>query len=147
LVARELLRPLRLEDSPTCDFSLDEANVLADPKLSDPLVHLRVKQARLLTVSLVPGVNVQLPLSDSTASKSGRGEPFRRGVFGERLERRDTVSAFLDVFWPHIQDRVDDYLRYRFDADTPKRNFEGQSREKNRGESQRQATGKGTKRV
>ena len=33
LVARKLLRPLRLDEPPTCDFALDEAVVLVDPKL------------------------------------------------------------------------------------------------------------------
>lgn len=140
LVARELLRPFRLDDSPTCDFSLDEANVLVDAKLSDPLVHLRVKQARLLTMSLVPGVNVQLPLSESVASKSGRGEPIHRVVSGDRSDRRDSISAFVDAFWPHIQDRVDDYLRNRLDVEAQR------TREKSRTESQRQPTGKGSKR-
>lgn len=147
LVARELLRPVRLDDSPTCDFSLDEANVLADPKLSDPLVHLRVKQARLLTVSLLPGVNVQLPLQDSVAVVSGRGEQNRRTLVSDRPERNDTAAAFVDAFWPNIQNRIDDYLRYRFESGPYSGGGNTQStREKGRGDSQRSSSSKPPKR-
>ena len=55
LVAREIMRPFWLEDAPTADFSADEAKVLVDRALSDPLVHLQIKQSRAVTVSLYPG--------------------------------------------------------------------------------------------
>src|SRR5690606_30239228 len=57
LVARELMRPLRLDEPPMCDVALDEVQVLVDPQLSDPFVHLRLKQARIVSIALLPGVN------------------------------------------------------------------------------------------
>ena len=109
LVARELLRPLRLDDPPTCDFALDEAAVLVDAELTDPLVHLKVKQARLLTVALLPGVNVSIPISDSSvqsASKADTNRPAR--VPGPSPS--DPVGALVDVMWPYMRTRLDEYM-------------------------------------
>lgn len=69
LIARELLRPFHLEDQPDCDFALDEGAVLADPALSDPLVHLRIKQGRNLAVTIYPGVNAIVPLPERAAAR------------------------------------------------------------------------------
>ena len=55
LVARELLRPVRFDEPPTSDFALDEALMIMDPQLSDPLVHLRIKQSELLPSQFIPG--------------------------------------------------------------------------------------------
>ena len=109
LVARELLRPMRLDESPTCDFSLDEAAVLADAKLADPLVHLKVKQARLLTVELLPGVNVPIPIGESAAhsiSKPGVNRVSRTS----ETPTRDPMGVLAEAMWPHIRARVDEYL-------------------------------------
>jgi len=110
LVARELLRPLRLDEPPTCDFSFDEANVLADSKLSDPLVHLRVKQARLVTVALLPGVNIAIPITEAAIQGAAKSEPNRPARTPE-THVHDPIAAFADALWPHIRTRMDEYMR------------------------------------
>ncbi len=58
------------DEPPTCDFAFDEAAVLVDTKLADPLVRLKVKQARLLTVELFPGVNVSIPIGEANVQSA-----------------------------------------------------------------------------
>ena len=109
LVARELTRPLRLDEAPSCDFALDEAAVIVDPNLGDPLVHLKVKQARLLTVELLPGVNVAVPIVDSattSVSKPDTSQPTRT----QDSLTRDPIAAFADALWPRIRSRLDEYI-------------------------------------
>ena len=109
LVARELFRPARFSEAPTCDFGFDEAVVLADSKLSDPLVHLRIKQARLVTVALFPGVNVSIPIAESATA---RIEPNRVARPSDYINStRDPMAALLDAFWPYLRVRMEDYLR------------------------------------
>jgi hypothetical protein len=102
LVARELLRPFRLDEPPTCDFSFDELAVLVDPALKDPLVNLKIKQARSVTVALLPGVNAAIPLSDQAGAT--RNEP-------QRPPREDPAAGFADSVWPHLRNRLDEYFR------------------------------------
>ncbi len=109
LVARELLRPLRLDEPPTCDFAFDEAAVLADAKLADPLVHLRVKQARLLTVELLPGVNVSIPIGESGAQSVSKPE-INRVTRVPETTARDPLGVLAEAMWPHIRTRLDDYF-------------------------------------
>ncbi len=109
LVARELLRPLRLDEPPTCDFAFDEAIVLADGKLADPLVHLKVKQARLLTVEILPGVNVSIPIGESGAQDAPKPETSRFARAPE-VSARDPLAVLADAMWPHIRRRLDDYF-------------------------------------
>lgn len=110
LVARELLRPFRLDEPPTCDFSFDEASVLADPKLPDPLVHLRIKQARLVTVGLLPGVNITIPMADSSVQSVNKSDS-NRPVRVPNAPTRDPMAAFVDALWPYIRARMDQYLK------------------------------------
>ncbi len=112
LVARELMRPLRLDEPPTCDFAFDEAAVLADPKLADPLVHLRVKQARLVTVELIPGVNVSISIAENSAQPVVRPEPNRTLPVPEHSPR-DPLGPLADALWPYFRSRLDDYLAQR----------------------------------
>lgn len=111
LVARDLLRPLRLSDAPTCDFSLDEAAVLVDAQLSDPFVHLRIKQSRIVTVSLFPGVNISLPLA-SEANQDGAtvnlaSQQINPPVWNEEL------AKLAKSLWPYLREmmRIDDPQR------------------------------------
>jgi hypothetical protein len=111
LVARELMRPLRLEDSPACDFALDEGLVLFDPQLPDPLVHLRIKQSRVATVSLYPGVNVSVPITGemipearSPESDHDRVRPDRN--VANRLTS-DALGMLADALWPYLRDRME----------------------------------------
>ena len=109
LVARELLRPLRLDEPPTCDFAFDEAAVLADAKLTDPLVHLKVKQARLMTVELLPGVNVPVPIGDPTAQRTSNPDVSRVARASD-APTSDPIRVLADAMWPHIRARLDDYF-------------------------------------
>jgi hypothetical protein len=109
LVARELTRPMRLDEPPTCDFAFDEAAVLIDPKLSDPLVHLRIKQARLVTVELLPGVNVSIPISEGSSQSITRPDTNRPTNVPE-FSPRDPLGSLVDALWPHFKARLDNYL-------------------------------------
>jgi hypothetical protein len=113
LVARELLRPLRLQESPTCDFSFDEAKALTDWKLADPLVHLRVKQARLLTVALLPGVNILIPVADSVLQGAVKSEPNRPTRVNQHVAPSDAIAAFVNALWPAVEVRLEEYMRSR----------------------------------
>src|SRR5262249_14404809 len=104
LVARELLRPFRLDEQPTCDFSFDELAVLIDPGLKDPLVNLRIKQARSVTVALLPGVNAAIPISEQSTSGLTRSEP-------PRPPREDPVAGLAETLWPHLRSKLDEYFR------------------------------------
>ena len=118
LIARELHRPLRLDEPPTCDFALDEAFVLADDGLKEPLVHLRIKQAKVLSVSIFPGVNISIPIADHAASEAihrKRGE--QRHVLGleEQASTKDNVlRAVAEALWPHLLPLVIDETTQRF---------------------------------
>jgi hypothetical protein len=110
LVARELLRPLRLDEPPSCDFALEEVTVLADSSLADPLVHLRIKQARLVTVALFPGVNISIPISESPIQNIGKHDTNRQ-VRNQDSSARDPMITLADALWPHIRTRLDDFIR------------------------------------
>lgn len=118
LISRELERPVRIDEPPTCDFAIDEALVLADRQLRDPLVHLRVKQARIVTVATAPGVNVSIPLADQlpaaqtraealpTAAPSGKtGEPSRPPATSSLIE------LMVEELWAHLAPRVESSVR------------------------------------
>lgn len=110
LVARELTRPLRLDEPPTCDFAFDEAVVLADAKLADPLVHLRVKQARLLTVELLPGVNISIQIGETSAQNVPSRPDTNRYPSIPELTHREPFAVLAEALWPHLRSRLDDYL-------------------------------------
>jgi hypothetical protein len=100
LVARELERPLHLDEPPLCDFALDEAMVLVDQQLSDPLVRLKIKQLRVVTVSLLPGVNVAVPLKDVASANERRPtQPVQKRVSSEA----DLIGVLVDTLWPRIE--------------------------------------------
>lgn len=118
LIAREFQRPLRLDDPPTCDFAFDEAAVLADKDLKDPLVHLKIKQAKILSVSLFPGVNISIPVSDSESAeiRDRNVEELDELVERERRdEKREGVLAILaEALWPYLLPLVVDETTSRF---------------------------------
>jgi hypothetical protein len=111
LVARELMRTLRLDEPPACDFALDEAVVLFDPQLSDPWVHLRIKQSRIVTVALVAGVNVLVSMSDQTEQREiDASQPTERvdpveGPLGAR-----TLDLIAEQVWRRLRGRVERYV-------------------------------------
>jgi hypothetical protein len=111
LVARELMRPLRLDESPTSDLALDEAQVLVDPQLSDPLVHLRLKQSRVVTVALLPGVNVAVPIVEAGVQEPARAEVVRHGAQGDQRSSlrggADPIAVFAEALWPYLRARLE----------------------------------------
>lgn len=106
LVARELSRPLRLDEPPTCDFALDEAVMLVDPQLSDPLVHLRIKQMRVVTVSLLPGVNVSISLAEPVEPRRSQPEASPRQSAQTLSYERDFLAGMADALWPYLEPRI-----------------------------------------
>ncbi|MGY8665357.1 hypothetical protein Q3C01_23740 [Bradyrhizobium sp. UFLA05-109] len=108
LVARELLRPLRFDEPPTADFALDEALVLADPRLADPLVHLRIKQSRIATVALYPGVNVSVPMSDQPASnaKENRHDDIPSKSVTSVSPGGNPWALLAEGLWPYLEDKL-----------------------------------------
>ena len=109
LVARELSRSFRLDEAPTCDFALDEGKVLADPELKDPLVHVRIKQAKVVTIALIPGVNMLVPVGDYSDTRfrkpTSRGRRVSSGVHGGT--RLNPFAVLADALWPHLRKRVE----------------------------------------
>ena len=120
LIARELHRPLRLDEPPTCDFAFDEAAVLADSDLKDPLVHLRIKQAKVLSVSIFPGVNVSIPIVDAAATEATYGGTSEQSHVMEIREPTSTENNVLrtvaEALWPYMQPLVIDETTQRFAA-------------------------------
>ena len=137
LIARELLRPLRLDEPPTCDFAFDEAIVLADRELKDPLVHLRIKQAKALSVSLYPGVNIAIPIVDGTALESTYRdfkEP-KEVVASESHTSsiEDPLGSLAHALWPHLKTFVIEETSQRFTA--KRRSKAGSPRSRQKGKS------------
>ena len=120
LVARELLRPLRLDEPPTCDFGFDEAIVLADKELKEPLVHLRIKQAKVLSVALYPGVNVAIPIVDGSAFDStyrDSREPRDVVVTESQISSvEDPLESLAHALWPHLRLLVIEETSQRYTA-------------------------------
>lgn len=111
LVARELQRRLRLDEPPTCDFSLDEAVVLWDTELRDPLVHLKIKQARVLNVALFPGVNIAIPIVDTVAQEGTQrtdGAPKQTIVETgpQGVDHGGVLETLAAALWPLLRPLV-----------------------------------------
>ena len=107
LIARELKRPLRLDEPPTCDFSFDECIVLFDRELKEPLVHLKIKQAKVLSVALFPGVNIAIPIvetaSAENAPRMGRGPKQAIPHEGLTSDNGDLLRLVAEALWPHLR--------------------------------------------
>jgi hypothetical protein len=101
LVARELTRNFCMTEPPTCDFSLDEARVLVDPALKDSLVALRIKQARSVAVSLLPGVNLSVPLTENASTEKQEQDKISKLL---PTDSESTVlPALARALWPYIE--------------------------------------------
>lgn len=131
LVGRELLRPYRMDEPPSCDFSFDELVVLVDPKLRDPLVNLKIKQARQVTVALFPGVNASIPLSEHSAAVKQESA---------RLQSSSASPAgFAESLWPYLRSHLDEYFRHAQQSPDKARNTSPpRNRGKRKGTSQGQ---------
>jgi len=121
LVARELMRPFRLDEAPACDFSADEGLVLADSMLSDPFVHLGIKQSSVATIALFPGVNITVQLRSAESQKQDVNRmPRQSEPIGSEV---NALAALLaDALWPHLRAKLERSIRQRdtgreFDAE------------------------------
>lgn len=111
LIARELLRPVRFDEQPTCDFSLDEAAALFDPHLAEPTVHLRIKQSRAATVGLLPGVNIAVPLSDQVIE--GRQDGLiARDRSRDEIDRRspESLDLIAEAVFQRLRGRIESLM-------------------------------------
>jgi hypothetical protein len=102
LVCRELTRPFHIDETPTCDFSFDEASCLVDRDLADPFVHLKIKQQRTVSVAILPGINVGVPLLEAQEVRPVVGER----PAGGRVSK-ETARIMSDL-WPLIEARLRD---------------------------------------
>ncbi|WP_133164316.1 hypothetical protein [Solimonas fluminis] len=107
LVARELTRTLRLDEPPAADIAVDEAVVLVDPGLRDPLVHLKLKQQRIGTVALYPGVNISIALADAgdTRTVEHDQKPATKASTSPPVDNA-LAATLANLLWPHIAERV-----------------------------------------
>ncbi|MGP4673625.1 hypothetical protein ACSV5N_16870 [Agrobacterium salinitolerans] len=103
LVTRELARPFHFSEPPQCDFALDEAMSVIDRQLSDPFVHLRLKQ-RGISVALLPGVNLTLPMQETPVTAVATARQSNR--HGSLTENRSDLSRLADDLWPHLVERI-----------------------------------------
>lgn len=111
LVGRELERPFNLDEAPSCDFSIDEATQLIDRQLGDPLVLLKVKQQRYVTVALFPGVNMTVSLQSSSAPVNASAQMNaaareRTSHLTSPTDDKDELGVMVDLLWPHILKRL-----------------------------------------
>ena len=114
LVARELTRPVHLDEPPNYDISLEEALILVDRKLGDPLVHLRIKQARILTISILPGVNILVSVGEPR--ELGKADPVsitKNNWLAQQefAPRGDPIPALFEALWPYIRRSFEDMLK------------------------------------
>jgi hypothetical protein len=97
--------------------------VLADSKLSDPLVHLRLKQPRIATVALLPGVNISIPIADFAGQETSRQQPTQSNRPQETVIRatggRDIVAGLADALWLHLRPRVEQCIASAQDVCRP----------------------------
>ncbi|SFM11113.1 hypothetical protein, partial [Methylorubrum salsuginis] len=100
LVYREINRPFHLDEAPICDFALDEAVCLIDSHLSDPYVHLKIKQQRIVSVAIYPGVNINIPLQDQPEVKT------RSSVATETRKENFEMRRVVDDLWPYIKEKI-----------------------------------------
>jgi hypothetical protein len=110
-VARELMRPLRLDEPPTCDFALDEAIVLVDKQLSDPLVHLKIKQLRVISISILPGVNIALSISPIASDIRQPPLPPRQSAILSPSDK-DFLPALAEALWPYLEPKIGSREQY-----------------------------------
>ena len=138
LVARELERPIRLDEPPTCDFSLDEAIVLSDPELKEPLVHLKIKQAKVVSVALFPGVNIAVPIVDVAVPDSAHrrySEPKQSVPSETRSDDYGNVLSMLArALWPHFRPFVIEEIAHS--STSMSRGATGSQRSRRKGKSQ-----------
>jgi hypothetical protein len=107
LVVRELERPFHLDEGPLADFAYPEMKVLADRGLSDPLVHLKIKQARTVVVALSPGVNVVFPLNEQKERNGQQERSVSRALEASAKAIGDPMAVLVEALWPYLERKID----------------------------------------
>jgi hypothetical protein len=105
LVTREMMRPLRLDEAPECDFAFEEAKAVVDAQLGDPLVRLRIKQNNAVSVSIFPGVNVPVVIE---ADEARNRKPAPESAQANSVER--IASALFELMRPLVQREIREQL-------------------------------------
>lgn len=124
IVARELMRAFRLDVPPSADFAADEAHVLVDKQLTVPLVHLQVKQNRIVTAALFPGVNLQVPLAEQPPEPRRQTDDKRvnQPVASPHISAaEEAFQVIANMLAPMILDRI----RGQLPATSRERNSKG----------------------
>ncbi len=103
-INRELSQSFSIQEYPSYDILADEAEVLVDRKLADPLVRLRLKQQRVATVGLFPGVAISVPLEEVVSA--ARADPPVSRVEVRRPTQGRDLSDLADQIWPLIRGRL-----------------------------------------
>ena len=75
VVIKQLSAPLRIDDPPQCDITLDELKSLIDPNEIPQLVRVRGASLRTLCVELENGTNVAIPCPSPEEKKKGDDVP------------------------------------------------------------------------
>ncbi len=73
-------------------------------------MHLRLKQNRIATIALLPGVNISVSIVDSPIQEV-RPQPSlapRQSEGGRN--GRDLMSIIADAIWPHLRPRVEECI-------------------------------------
>ena len=92
-----------LGEPPLADFAIDEALYLADRQLADPLVHLRVKQLRTISVAIYAGVNLNVALAEQRQEQ----KPAARMPKSSSQSAEDSVlSLLVEALLPILESRL-----------------------------------------
>jgi hypothetical protein len=111
MVARELSRTFHVNEAPHSDFSIDEARVLVDKQLSNPLVHLRIKQQRVAQAALLPGVTISIALGEQSSQESGIRTTTGSQVSAGSTSGKDVFAVLADALFPYLQARLNQGAR------------------------------------
>lgn len=87
---RDLLSPLAVEERPSCDISVDELEVLSRVSLKASVI--KPKHRRLMRVSLLPGVDIEIAFGDAEYGSSFGGD-----VEVDQLDTKKIRSLLFEV--------------------------------------------------
>jgi len=108
LVSREMTRPFHLDEQPWCDFAVEEAAFVVDRKLADPLVHLKIKQLRVATVSILPGVDIAVTLTDQIGEPRRSFERFDDQFAKDLASKANLFDRVVELLAEYLAERASD---------------------------------------
>lgn len=114
---RDLQTPFSISERPECDIALEELEIIS--RLAMKASVLKPKKQRTISISLLPGVNIELEiLTQDQSSKIRNTEPERDQIENKRL--RSILSEALDI----LNNSNEDKGRKLGSYNTKKRSFE-----------------------